>query len=106
MSEKKTTRILVPRITSYAIPIDAFDDLTIEERKGLADGGGVVSRWAISTDRTSGVWTRERRGFVLEPIPSERDDEWIASARWASEEEAFAEVREHVIPWMEARRGS
>lgn len=53
-------------------------------------------RFAILHD--GGAWTRERAGFLYEPTPSGRSDEYLASARWTFEE-ALVEAQGHAVPY-------
>lgn len=54
---------------------------------GEDDNGNPIDRWAI----TDGHSVLDKDGdWIIEPLPSSRDDEYIAKTRWASAEEAYA----------------
>ena len=65
----------VPRVSCYTLGT-APEEVRIEERR-QPDGS---TAWRVGT--LYGCWTRERVGFVVEPLPSSRDAEWLQNARW------------------------
>lgn len=70
----------------------------VEQAIGTGPDGQRVVRWAIRDG--FGCWTRRREGFVYESMPSGRTDEFLASARWATLEEALAETAQHAVPYV------
>lgn len=72
---------------------DSEDEIVIAAREGR----GRVIRWAIYETSSHGAACLSREGdWEFEPTPSSRDEEFFARCRYASLEEAVAELQKHL----------
>lgn len=59
------------------------------QRDGFGDDMHEVRRWVVM-DSKGNVWSKGEEAFIYEPLPSDRDEDFMADTRFATRDEAFA----------------
>lgn len=79
-------------LTLHDGPVTPLDHpVKVEARDGIGPNNTSVRRWAVT--RNGDVWSKAAEGFVYEPLPSDRDDQFVADTRFAAIAEALRVAR-------------